>query len=300
MCEPGRAAPVNIKLDGGVLFAPAFAEQIREAVGRHEASRPLRITKRHLQLVSQCEWSWLADLEGEFPGWNPRLAAGTIIHEAIRLHLGTRPKVIAPEELYDGVIHRLLLQRSGLGRWLTDADPLDLAELRLRTVDVVARFQADFPDLDPALTVRADSKIEVPLGRNVTLVSKPDLVLGTPSRVPEGVLARAVGMEFKTGSTWAGIAAQELNLHSVCETLRFGAPLSVQYGWNLTNGQIVAQPADPEVLVAYAEGLGGLIRRMTFLLEDRPAELRPGWWCQWCPHSAGCPAADSQEPTEGN
>lgn len=291
MPEPRRAAPVTIDFRAGVLFDFDFKDRIRRAVGSHEASRPLRVTKRHLEQVRLCEQSWLAQLDAPFPGWNPRLAAGSVIHEAIRLHLGTRPKVPPPEQLYDGVLHRLLLGRSSLGRWLAEADPLDLAELRLRTVDTVARFQADFPDLDPALTVRADSKIEVPLGTNVVLVSKPDLVLGTPTPTPHGILARAVGVEFKTGSTWPGIAAQELNLHSICETLRFGAPLANHYGWNLTSGQVVGQPIDPDALLACAEGFGHIIRRMTALLADQPAELRAGWWCQWCPINAQCDSA---------
>lgn len=295
MPEPRRATPVTIDFQPGVLFDFDFKDQIRRAVGSHQASRPLRITKRHLEQVCLCERSWLTQLDSPFPGWSPRLAAGSVIHEAIRLHLGTRPKVLPPEQLFEGVLHRLLLGRGSLGRWLAEADPLDLAELRLQTVDTIARFQADFPELDPALTVRADSKIEVPLGNNVILVSKPDLVLGTPTRTPQGMLARAVGVEFKTGSTWAGTAAQQLNLHSICETLRFGAPLANHYGWNLTSGQVVGQPVDPDVLLAHAEGFGRIIQRMTALLEERAAELRPGWWCQWCPNRPDCPAASQED-----
>jgi len=271
-----------------LTVGPEYAARIREAVGRHDACRPLRVTKRGLQLVGQCERSWLVELDTPFPGWSPRLAAGTVIHEAIRLHLGTRPHHLEPEHIVRGALQRLRSQRSSLARWLDEADPLDLAELRLQAVDTVARFQADFPPLDPVLTVRADPKVEVTLGANVILVSKPDLVLGSPRRTPEGLAAEAIGVEFKTGNMWPAAAAAELNLHSVCETLRYGAPLAMHYRWNLTTGHIVGTPVDPDTLAAYATGLGQTIFRMTALLEDRPTDVNQGWWCQWCPGMAQC------------
>jgi len=281
-----------------VSYPLDFADQVRREIGEHRASQPLRVTKRHIQQIGKCEASWLMELDSSFPGWSPRLASGTVIHEALRLHLGARPQIIPPETLVEGVLHRLRDSRSSLGRWLHNADPLDLAELRLQAVDTVSRFQMDFPELDPALTVRADPKIELPVGDSITLISKPDLVLGNPVRGPWDIQACAVGVEFKTGATWPGTAAQELNFHSVCETLRFGAPLAVHYGWNLTTGQVVGLPATPEAVLGYAGFLRRLLTRMTALLAGQAASMDPGWWCEWCTGLTDCEAQMARDPMD--
>ncbi|MDQ1375124.1 MAG: hypothetical protein QOJ09_2462, partial [Actinomycetota bacterium] len=143
------------------------------------AGRQLHVAKTTLRKVHQCERNLVA--EQDFPGWSPGSAKGSVAHKAIELAAFMPGPERPPLELVDMAIDKLIedgTDRSP-GRWLLDADAVDVSEVRSGANDLVAKFQECFPRLDKDWRPRLESsfKVELP-GDVITLHAKPDLALG--------------------------------------------------------------------------------------------------------------------------
>jgi len=254
---------------------------------------PVWVSKRVLGQVHTCEGWFVAEQEAPF-AWSAAAARGTVAHKAVELSVTLRSRP-APLDLVDIAIERLIESDKSLGSWLLDADPAELAQVRGDAADWVVKFDDTFPPLQRAWRPRLESALTVELcGGRVVLRGKVDLALGRA----EGTTARVLIVDFKTGRAQP-VYAEDLRFYALLETIRVGVPPYRLATFALDSGTWVAEDVDHDVLRSAALRTVDAVAKLVEIGDGRPATLRAGLACRWCPAAAACPASATGPAEEG-
>jgi RecB family exonuclease len=276
--------------DLGRELCRTLEEGLGPVVADRQPDDPLFVSKRVLGQVHTCEGWLVAEREAPFE-WSAAAARGTVAHKAVELSVTLRTHP-APLDLVDIAIERLIESGDkGLGTWLLDADPAELAQLRGDAADWVVKFEDTFPVLRRAWRPRLESSLTVELcGGRVLLRGKVDLALGKA----EGTTARVLIVDFKTGRPQP-IYAEDLRFYALLEAIRVGVPPYRLATFSLDSGTWVAEDVDEAVLAAATRRTVDAVAKLVTLEEGREPTLRAGLACRWCPAAADCSAAQARE-----
>ncbi len=274
--EPGLRAELRHELE-------VTLEPLAHALERVGAA-PRTFTKHDLSSIHGCEERFMAEHAAGFPGWSVPKARGVVAHKAIELSMHVRDEVV-PLHLVDEALARLTEKDSGLGSWMQTITEFDRAELTGEAVDRVSKFVECWPKLKPAWRPVLESKLIVDLcDERVSLRGKVDLTLG----MAQGTAAGKVLVDLKTGG-FAPEHLDDLRFYALLEAIRLGVPPRRVATYYLDAGRFV--PADVTVdslFSAVARVVGGVQVLVELVAGGRPAVLRTGPACRWCPLLVGC------------
>jgi len=278
--------------DLGPTLRAWLESELAPLVADRQPEDALFLSKRTLAHVHTCEGLIEAERVAGF-SWNAASARGTVAHKAVELSVTLRD-CPAPLDLVDLAIDRLIEGDKGIGTWLLDVGPAELAELRGSATDWIVKFQDTFPPLQRVWRPRLESPLTVDLcaGR-VLLRGKVDLALGRP----EGTVARVLIVDFKTGRVLP-VHTEDLRFYALLETIRVGVPPFRLATFSLDSGTWVAEDVDEAVLVAAARRTVAAAAKLIELEEGRAAVLRAGTACRWCPARPTCVAATRADDPE--
>jgi hypothetical protein len=245
----------------------------------------LVVTKRDLAQVHQCERLYTSGL-GTFE-WSPLAARGSVVHKALELSMGMAESM-PPGELVEHAIERLAEQERGVAAFLTTADAVEHAELRVAATDMVSKFSDEFPPLRKSWRPRVESSLSAPLcGGRVLLRGKVDLALGKADGTTAGVLI----VDFKTGRP-APAHVDDLRFYALLETLRVGVPPFRVASWYLDSGHSHPEDVTEELLLTAARRVVDGVRTLVELRVDgRQPTWRPCISCTFCPARGECEGA---------
>ena len=257
---------------------------VAEALGDDEQ---LWVGKHDLGQVHTCEGHHRA--EKDTFGWNARTAAGTVVHKALELSVSARGDP-PPLELVDHAMTTLAAddRARSPAAWLRDAPELELAELRGRANETVAKFLECWPPLLPAWSPRTETGIGADLcaGR-IVLWGKVDLALGRAV----GTEARVLLVDLKTGRSHAG-HLDDLRFYALVQALRVGVPPFRVASYYLDTATFVAEDVTVDVLEAgVRRAVDGIVKLARLRDPDEVATLSPGPACGWCAAAPTCEAA---------
>ncbi len=254
---------------------------------RLPAGEQLWVRKHDLGQVHTCEGHFRAEQDGF--AWNARTATGTVVHKALELSVSARgdPR---PLDLVDHAMATLAADDSARSPqpFLQSAPELELADLRGRANEVVAKFLECWPPLLPAWSPRTETGIGADLcaGR-IVLWGKVDLALGRAT----GNEARVLLVDLKTGRSHAS-HLDDLRFYALVQVLRVGVPPFRVASYYLDTATFHAEDVTADVLEIgvrrVVDGVGKIAR-----LRDPAAvaTLSPGPACGFCAAGAGCVAA---------
>jgi RecB family exonuclease len=274
--------------DLGRELSRLLEEGIGPLVADRQPEDALFVSKRMLGQVHACEGWVLAERDKPF-AWSAPAARGTVAHKAVELSVTLRTHP-APLDLVDIAMERLVESGDkGLGPWLLDADPAELAQVRSDAADWVVKFEDTFPVLRRAWRPRLESSLTADLcGGRVVLRGRVDLALGKA----EGTTARVLIVDFKTGRPQP-VFAEDLRFYALLETIRVGVPPYRLATFSLDSGTWVAEDVDESVLLSATRRAIDAVAKLVGLEDGRPPTLRAGLPCRWCPAAPTCPAASA-------
>lgn len=276
-------------------FAPELSDQMRQrldeelapvldrhppiAHGTGAEPDPIWVNKTSLSNIHTCESHYVSEAEGPFE-WNARNARGSVVHKALELAVCARGEQ-APLALVDHAISNLMADdhRGTPGPWLRAASELELADLRARANDTVAKFFECWPPLKTAWAPRTETRIAAELcdGR-VVLRGSVDVALGQA----RGNEARCLIVDLKTGRGYPS-HLDDLRFYALVQVLRVGVPPFRVASYYLDSATYHAEDVTVETLEIAARRTVDGVRRIVELAtgERRPA-LSPGPVCTWC------------------
>ncbi|HEX2700596.1 MAG TPA: PD-(D/E)XK nuclease family protein [Acidimicrobiales bacterium] len=246
----------------------------------------LSVSKQALSEVHACERHHVSSA-GTF-SWSVATACGTVTHKAIELG-ATMRRPPGPEDLVDLALDRLAADLEwGPGAWLSEAGPVELAELRGAALDRMLKFSDEFPPLKLSWRPRLESSLSTGLcGDRIWLRGKVDLALGRPHGSTAGVLI----VDFKSGRPGRS-APDDLRFYALLETLRTGVPPFRVATWYLDSGQCHAQDVGEDVLASAARRVVDGARLLYELrIEGREPAVTPGPACGYCTRRGDCAGA---------
>lgn len=248
-------------------------------------AEPFVVAKGALSRVHGCEANHVAEQAAGFT-WSAGTARGAIAHKAIELGFGMRDQV-APLELVDLAIDRVLEDERGPASFLAEAPAAELGELRAAASDHVFKFLDEFPPLKARWRPRLESTL---IGRifdgRIELRGKVDLALGQAT----DTTARVLIVDFKTGRP-ASAHVDDLRFYALLETLRVGVPPFRVASWYLDSGHWHAEDVDEDLLDVAVRRTADGVRKLLALAGGRPPTLTPGPTCRWCCVRATCEGA---------
>lgn len=278
----GRGADDQPVPAGSVAALRAeLEERLAPVVARMPEGSTLFVGKSGLHQLDTCEGRWQAEASGRFR-WTVPSARGTVAHKAIELGANWRGEA-DPCRLVDEATARLADDPSALGTFLRSLSTVELAELRRDAVAFVTAFEECFPPLKGRWRPVVDGTSKVALGGGrVVLSGRPDLTLG---RAADG---GKVVIDLKTGRPTRH-HVDDLRFYALVDACKVGiAPrrLATVY---LDAGEPVAEPVTAGVLEAATERVVRSVEAMVEVRTGlRPATVRPGPSCRWCPAAATC------------
>ena len=287
-----QSARPDFDPDLGPRLRAWLESELAPLVADRQPDEALFLSKRTLAHVHSCEGLLEAERDAGF-AWTAASARGTVAHKAVELSVTLR-HCPPPLDLVDLAIDRLIDGDKGIGTWLLDAPPAELADLRGAATDWIVKFQDTFPALQRSWRPRLESPLTVDLcaGR-VLLRGKVDLALGRA----DGTRARVLIVDFKSGRP-RPVHTEDLRFYALLEAIRVGVPPFRLATFSLDSGTWTAEDVTEEVLVAAARRTVAAAARLIELEEGRPATLRPGPSCRWCPAAATCPAPTAEQVPE--
>jgi hypothetical protein len=274
-------------------FDPELAADLRADL--EEALTPLLagteeqlwVTKGALGQVHACEAHFLANEEEPF-AWNAGNARGTVAHRALELTLSSTGEVW-PLELVDRALESLGADdpRGILRPWLSEATPVEVADLRAGANDLVAKFVECWPPLKASWVPRTEMKVGADLcGGRVVLRGKVDLVLG----VARGDEARALVVDLKTGRPYPS-HLDDLRFYALVQTLRTGVPPFRVASYYLDTATFHHEDVTADLLATAVRRTIDGVRRLVELARGRPPTITPGPACGWCRLAPTCEGA---------
>lgn len=256
-------------------------ERLAPVAGRIPDGATLFVGKSGLHQMDTCEGRWQAEASGRFR-WTVPSARGTVAHKAIELGANWRGEA-DPCRLVDEATARLAEDTSPLGTFLRSLSTVELAELRRDAVAFVTAFEECFPPLKGRWRPVVDGPAKVPLaGGRVILSGRPDLTLG---RAADG---GKVVIDLKTGRPTRH-HVDDLRFYALVDACKVGIAPRRLASVYLDAGEPVSEPVTVGVLEAATERV---VRSVEAMVEvrtgSRPAAVRPGPACRWCPAARGC------------
>lgn len=263
----------------------ALHARLEARVGAVAAAIPdgatLHVGKSALHQVDTCEGRWQAEASSRFR-WSIPSARGTVAHKAIELGTNWRGQA-DPCRLVDEAVTRLADDEGSIGAFLRSLTTVELAELRRDAVGFVTAFEECFPPLKGRWRPVVDGPSRVSLaGGRVVLSGRPDLTLG---RASEG---GKVIIDLKTGRA-SRHHVDDLRFYALVDAVKVGVPARRLATVYLDAGEPVAEPVTGGVLEAATERVIRAVEAMVEIRTGaRPAALRAGPGCRWCPALASC------------
>ena len=271
-----------------MVFDADFVNELRddmsgalaEFAARLDEGDDLWVSKHSLATVLDCEARYMA--QGDFE-WSTANAAGTVAHRAIELLIWWKGEV-APAELVDEAMARLIDEDARLGQWLGALTAADEADLRGRTAVRVTQFIEHFPPLSPRFRPVTEAKVRWPVDGPIILSGKVDLAFGTTS----GAESRKVIIDLKTGRP-SPIHRQDLGFYALIETLRAEVPPRKVATFYLDAAEAQAEDVSERLLLTAARRTKDGINAMLELkLATRDPGKQAGVSCRWCPLADDC------------
>jgi len=245
-----------------------------------QADNPLRVNKHYLSTVHGCESHHMAIRAAPF-AWNINTVRGTIVHKAIELLLNWRDPVF-PGDVVDAAITSVAENpRESASEFLSQLSAHEMAELRGVVVGAVANFVECFPPIKTAWRplVEYSARYEL-FDRSIILTSRMDLVLGA--------IGRKVIIDLKTGRI-TPTHRDDLRFYALVETLRSRQPPRQLGTYSLDAARLDHEEVTEGLLIAAVRRTVDGIRAMAELVTaSRPANVRPGTQCFWCPLQESC------------
>ncbi len=292
LVTPGERRPI-----ADLTLADALRQQIEGSLAdlaplrSWTADAPLWLRKDALSSIHACEQYYVATL-GEPFQWNAANAKGFVAHNAIRLicggHRGNELALVK-----DALA--VLTEHPGsamLGEYLTGLTEGGRADLISRALPAVETFLSAWPPLGEVTVIPDYHAKALFLNRCVVVSGKVDLAFGSPRRIENGVEARRVLLELKTGGEFVAEHRQDAFLYALLETLKTRVPPFRVATWYLDSGTLVVDSVDEMALQSAARRVADGVRRIVEL-DDAEVEpqRRPGWRCRFCPCSSDCEVA---------
>jgi len=240
--------------------------------------------------AEECEGFWIEARmrpEGELAKQQALVA---ILRSAARLHVVWKRKGhdLPARILVDSAVAHLGQQSHRGAVWLEEASIADEAEVLLRAVDRVDRFQRDFPEWPIATPVRVEA-ISAQVGEGLRLVGNPDLAFGAASRDGDGLLRPwAATLTFWGPEESERRVETRVRFDQLVETLRFGGPPTESLIWDPESGEITRLVADPASLDSAAIGAALAALSLRKIIEGGRLSLNCGEACRLCPLTATC------------
>jgi PD-(D/E)XK nuclease superfamily len=274
-------------------LVPRLRDRIEEAVRAFEPERPLWLGKSSLSDLGRCPGLFDAVRSGERGpfAFSARFAAGRLAHKAIELEVAGRE---------DRDIHDLVEQAverlhgdGAFATWWDDLDGLRRDETLMDAAKTLELFRSSMPplrrmrrDLSPCTEWHVKAQL---LGGMVVLSGTLDLVLGSGHPNEPGTATR-LAIDLKTGRAWPE-HAEDMRFYALLLALRFGVPPYRVATLYLDSGEWQAEDVDERVLGRAADRVVQAVRAAAASDAGRPAVLRPGAYCTWCPRGATCPSS---------
>jgi hypothetical protein len=258
----------------GVPFGPA---------GRSET---IWLGKRRLSSHERCEGMFETHLLREEPPFehNPRSAAGSLFHEAIRVDL-LSGRELAFDAASREALGRVRRREPSFERFWEETDRFDRADLLAEAGRHLDIFRTAFPPLARSWAPQPEHQMRVRLaGGRVALLGTPDLVLGRTWRLI---------IDFKSGEAWPE-HAEDMRFYALLGLLWAGkAPYRVATFF-LGSGQWQAEDVGEETVERAIERVVSAAGTAVRLRAGGRPELRPGRHCGWCARSQTCPASSAR------
>lgn len=265
-------------------LAELIATGTRATVERWTEPR-LWLSKSLLVTALRCEGQLVAEASGtRRAGMHPATAVGIVSHRAIQIahtHVG-RPVA--------DYVHAALNAACGEQAFAEFWDAADVgaqSDLLMQMVSKVTSFLDSWPPLNASWTPRFEEPIQARVG-NLVLSCRADLVLGRPR--PDG--RQTMFLADLKSSGLSDHHFDEAMFYALVSTLRHGCAPFRSTVYSLASGDWTDPDVTADRLRAAAEKVVTAVEKITSVLtEARPAELRGGRWCSWCPAKADCPAS---------
>lgn len=273
-------------------LAQRLRDRIEEAVRALELSEPLWIGKERLNDLGRCEGLFQAGVMGERPPFEHTLktAAGTLLHRAIEVEVGSRDDLDA-HELAARAASRLEEEPRFAPFW-RELDRLRQDEILMEVVRRVTTFRGSFPplrELRRQLAPVSELRVRAELLEGALVLSgQVDLVLGRPDPM-RPALAMRLAIDLKSGRAYPEYP-EDMRFYALLLTLRFGVPPHRVASLFLDSGEWQAEDVTERILEHAADRVVRAARAVAALAGGRRPDLNPGRHCRWCPRSATCPA----------
>ncbi|HEU4355511.1 MAG TPA: PD-(D/E)XK nuclease family protein [Actinomycetota bacterium] len=274
-------------------LVPRIRDRIEEAVRAFEPERPLWLGKSNLSDLGRCPGLFDAVRSGERGpfAFSARFAAGRLAHKAVELEVSGRED----RDLHDLVEQAAdrLQEDQAFAAWWDDLDGLRRDETLMDVAKTLELFRSTMPplramrrQLSPCTEWHVKAEL---LGGTVVLSGTLDLVLGSGGPTLTGTATR-LAIDLKTGRAWPE-HAEDMRFYALLLSLRFGVPPYRVATLYLDSGEWQAEDVDERVLSRAADRVVEAVRAAAASDAGRPAELRPGPFCTWCPRAATCPSS---------
>jgi hypothetical protein len=251
--------------------------------------RGLFVNKSALDALG-CEGRYLDRLDSRFE-WSPAMVRGALAHEGIAVDLA------GGRQQDPGLVIRLAWERfadSGrpAGAFLAGLDGVRADALRAEALATVTEFRDLFPPLPTRWHPRVEPELRVALHRRrITLVGKPDLLLGRATVDRRRMLV----VDLKTGQRRPQRDLADMRFYALLAALKYGvAPFRVATFY-LAEGDWDHADVDEPLLEAAVREIVAKVATAARLEHQRPPEgelrLTTGPACGWCARAPDCPAA---------
>jgi hypothetical protein len=275
-------------------FPPEAAQRLRdrieEAARAFEPAEPLWLGKSNLNDLGRCPGLFDAVKAGERGpfAFSARFAAGRLAHKAVELEVAGREER-DPHGLVEQAAERLCEDGAFRSFW-AELEPLRRDETLMDAAKRLELFRSTLPPLrrmrrDLAPSTEWHVRVEL-LGGALVLSGTLDLVLGSASG--EANRATRLAIDLKTGRAWPE-HAEDMRFYALLLALRFGVPPYRVATLYLDSGEWQAEDVDARVLDRAADRVIEAVRASAATQAGRPAPLRPGPYCTWCPRASTCP-----------
>ncbi len=253
----------------------------------------LWVSKHALSGVHGCE---RRHVEGGDFEWSVATAVGTVAHKAIELSIAQRGELVPVELVEDGVALLASDGRHGANGFLRSLPRPERAELTARAISLVGRFVEGFPRLDPRWRPAVETRRRAPLvDGQIVLSAAFDLTLG----VADGLIARRVIVDVKTGRPWAS-DRDDLRYYALVETLVNGTPPARVASFYLDSGLVDVEDVDEGVLESAVRRVIAGVRRLCALDAGAAPVERAGPACTWCSLVERCETGRSHLVDDGS
>jgi hypothetical protein len=262
-----------------------------------DGARGVTLNKSALTALD-CDGRYLDREQTPF-SWTPEMVRGTLAHTGIEVDLdGQRRRTT--DEVLEYAWQRFAVSGKPAGGFLGTLNGPDADALRGEAKNVIAEFRDTFPQLPSSVEVRSEPELRHHLhDRRVTLVGKPDLLLGRATTDRRRMLL----VDLKTGRRNHLHDRADMRFYALLTALKYGvAPFRVATVY-LAEGDWDYEDVEEATLEAAARTVVEKAARAARLAYDPPAEeelrLVPGPACNWCGRAPTCPALSSADADGG-